>query len=305
MESLLTKIRPVPPYDLGSSAVIFSGGDRSIRKFENGEFSFVLDTGGILARVVVRSTGSIERPEIVIAFHATENLGAYSAELDRLAKRVLNPGVELLRFYAAVEDDPVLPSFTGRLRGLRNFLTPTVFEAVVTSILGQQISLAVARKMENTLIKTFGRRLSFDRTNFYAFPRPEALAEASLESLKACGLSSRKGEYIRDLSSRIILGDLDLEQLGNGASHETVLRELLSIRGVGEWTAELTALRGLGMYSAFPADDIGLRRAIARYYCPGKKVDPITARNIAAKWGGWKGLAGFYLIIASVLGISP
>jgi DNA-3-methyladenine glycosylase II len=86
---------------------------------------------------------------------------------------------------------------------------------------------------------------------------------------------------------------------------EAIIIELMKVRGVGRWTAELTILRGLHRPDAFPADDIGVRRSIARFYLHTSRLSPSEARDFAGRWGSWKGFAAYYLEIADLLGIGP
>ena len=97
---------------------------------------------------------------------------------------------------------------------------------------------------------------------------------------------------------------LDLENMKNNPDAEKVISELDEIRGIGVWTAELTMLRGMQKLAALPADDLGIQRVISRYYCGGKLIKADDARKIAKRWGMWKGLAAFYLIIAEVKDLS-
>ena len=76
------------------------------------------------------------------------------------------------------------------------------------------------------------------------------------------------------------------------------------IKGIGVWTPELTTLRGIQKLDAFPADDFGIIRVISNYYCSGKPIKTAEAREIAKKWGRWKSLAAYYLIIAEAKGIT-
>jgi DNA-3-methyladenine glycosylase II len=69
------------------------------------------------------------------------------------------------------------------------------------------------------------------------------------------------------------------------------------------WTAELTAIRGLNRLDVFPADDLGLRRWVAHYYCNERTITSAQARGIAEQWGKWRGLAGYYLVVAGLLKI--
>jgi DNA-3-methyladenine glycosylase II len=86
---------------------------------------------------------------------------------------------------------------------------------------------------------------------------------------------------------------------------EMVIEELVQIRGIGRWTAELTVLRGLHRPDAFPADDVGVRRFISQYYLGGRKITPLEARTFAERWGAWKGFAAYYLEVADLLGVRP
>ena len=133
---------------------------------------------------------------------------------------------------------------------------------------------------------------------YYAFPTPQKLASTTIEQLRKCGLSSKKSEYILDISNLIVEGKLDLERFKDYEDPEEISQELCGIRGIGRWTAELTMVRGMHRLEAIPADDIGLRRCISRYYCNSRRISGEEAREIAEKWGKWKGLASFYLIVA-------
>jgi DNA-3-methyladenine glycosylase II len=93
-------------------------------------------------------------------------------------------------------------------------------------------------------------------------------------------------------------GSLDLEHHGPGEETATLVRELSTLRGVGVWTAELALLRGLSRLDAIPADDLGIRRAITRYYARESRIGTAEARRIAEAWGAWRGLAAYYLLVA-------
>ena len=190
---------------------------------------------------------------------------------------------------------------TDRLKGLRSPTTQTIFEALIDSIIEQQISLKAAWSLQRRVIETFGDVLRTNDKAYYAFPRPDALAEATVEQLRNCGLSMRKAEYVRD-SARLVVNGLDLESLRD-YDDSSIIEELSKIRGVGVWTAELTMIRGMARLDAIPADDLGIRRCISHYYCGDKMITGVEARRIAEAWRGWRGLASFYLLTAERLGI--
>jgi DNA-3-methyladenine glycosylase II len=185
-----------------------------------------------------------------------------------------------------------------RFRGLKSPLTPTPFEALIESIIEQQISLIVAHSLQIKVVKSFGDSLNVRGRTYYAFPTPLALGSASTEQLRQCGLSLKKAEYVRDISSLISQGKLDLAKYESYDDARAVIQELDKLRGIGVWTAEMTLIRGMGRLDTFPADDVGLRRVISHYYLNNRKILSEEARDIAVRWGRWKALASFYLIIA-------
>jgi DNA-3-methyladenine glycosylase II len=190
------------------------------------------------------------------------------------------------------------------LYGFKFPTTETAFEGLVDAIVEQQISIKVARGIEDKIAKKLGGKLKVNGEIHYAFPTPENIKNACISNIRACGLSQRKAEYIYYAAESIVDGKLDLEKLKNNPDDEQVIAELDEIKGVGVWTAELTLLRGMRRLDVLPADDFGIRRVISTYYCGGKPINAAEARQIAEAWGKWKGLAAFYLIIAEVRGIA-
>jgi DNA-3-methyladenine glycosylase II len=136
---------------------------------------------------------------------------------------------------------------------------------------------------------------------FFAFPSADALFGAGVDRIRLAGWSLRKAEYIYGVAKLVVEGDLDLELLKGRDSKDVVVLD--NVRGVGVWTAELTMLRGMHRFDVLPADDFGLKRVISHYYCGGKLITAVEARDIAEAWGMWKGLAAFYLIAAEVKNI--
>jgi AraC family transcriptional regulator of adaptative response / DNA-3-methyladenine glycosylase II len=160
-------------------------------------------------------------------------------------------------------------------------------ETAVRAVLGQQVSLAAARTLAARLVAACGCPLEQpDGSLTHVFPEPAALAEVDLAQV---GLPQARQRTLRELAARLASGRLTLD---GGADRATVARELLSIPGVGEWTASYVALRALGDPDAFPAGDLGLRRG-ARALGLGDTAAQLTAR--AERWRPWRSYAAHYL----------
>ena len=297
-------IKPVPPFDFNLSATIFATGDPQVRIYADGKFWQVLRVDSRLVHVIVTASGTVEHPELSVALQSNDEL--FPGDVDRVEATIaslFNVPFDLTAFYKDVHADAVLAVLTERLSGLKSPTTPTVFEALVDSIIEQQIALTVAHSLERTVIKTFGDVLELDETVYYAYPTPQNIAAGTVEQLRACGLSMRKAEYIHGIATAIAEGELDLERFKTYEDAEMIITALTKLRGIGRWTAELTMLRGMQKLEALPADDLGLRRHIAHYYCNDLKISGAEARKIAENWGRWKGLAAYYVLTADRLGV--
>lgn len=297
-------MKPVPPFDFDLSAMIFSGGDPQIRSYDGNIYWHVLRVNGKPVLFTIKSTGTVGEPGLSVGLKSREELSPADKKVARQSVNLLlNLDMDLKPFYKAMRKDPIMARVVKNLYGLKSPTTPTVFEALIDSITEQQISLVAAHSMQRKLIRVFGEKLKLDGKSYFAFPTPGKLAGASLPSLRECGLSGRKSEYIKDISALVAAGKLDLEKFKTYGSNEEITEELSRIRGIGIWTSEMTMIRGLRRMDAIPADDIGLQAHISHFYRKGQKITSTELRGIAESWGEWRGLAGYYLIVARRMGL--
>jgi DNA-3-methyladenine glycosylase II len=197
-------------------------------------------------------------------------------------------------FYETLGGDPVLGPLIIGLWGMRPLGGPSIFEMLITAILGQQISMIAAHAIKQRLVLSLGASATADGRLYHAFPTPSALAAVSEDDLLVLKFSRRKAEYARQLAIDIAHGALDLDAL-RGQPHEVILEQLLRIRGIGHWTAEYVLLRGYGYPDALPAGDAGLRRQVFKYYdlpAPPTEAE-ITA--IGETWRPYRSWATLYL----------
>lgn len=297
-------ITALAPFDFDLSSRIFSEGAKQIRKYENNHFWQALRTKEDTVLLMVESVGEVEKPELQVRIESPQEMSPEALNsIPPLVHKMFNLSLDLNPFYNEVKEDKVLNSIIKQLYGLKNPTTPTLFEALLDSIVEQQISLKAAHTIENRLIKGFGSSVKMYGKTYHAYPTPEELSTLELQQLRDCGLSFRKAEYIRDLSLNIVNQELDLESLGKMKNTTDIVEQLCEIRGIGIWTAELSALRGLGRLDAIPADDVSLQRIISHYYRDDEKINAEEAREIAKKWGKWAGLAAYYLVVADLMSL--
>jgi DNA-3-methyladenine glycosylase II len=300
---LILKINPQAPFNFDLSAKIFSNGDPQIQKYENDSYWQVLRLKSSLVLVNVWSSGSVDDPEIKVEVLSDKDLDEDDGlVVKQMVISIFNMNFNLRNFYDDMKVDRVMSTLTSKLRGLNSPTTPTFFEAIVSSIIEQQISLKAARSIETRMIKTFGDAINLDDKSYYAFPTPEKLSNLDKDDLRGVGLSFRKAEYVIGLSKNIMDGEVDLGKLKVMDTGD-IIDVLLNIRGVGVWTAELAVIRGLHRLVVVPADDVGLRRIVSHYYNDGDPVSSDELREIAKIWGRWSGLAIFYLVVADIMSL--
>ena len=300
---MIIKIIPKSPFNFELSVKIFSNGDPQIQRYEKGFYWQLIWLNNKLVLITVRSLGSVDKPELSVSIKPDNELNKKDNVLARkILTSIFNLDFDLKYFYEDMHEDSIMSKLTLKLRGLNNPTTPTFFEAIVSSMIEQQISLKAARSIETKMIKEFGNILQLDGETYYSFPTPETLSNLEKEDLREYGLSFRKAEYVIDLSKCIEENKLDLNELKTKSTSE-IISELLKIRGIGVWTAELAVIRGLHRVVALPADDIGLRRVVSHYYNNDEPISADELRRIAKGWGKWSGLAAFYLVVADIMSI--
>jgi DNA-3-methyladenine glycosylase II len=171
-----------------------------------------------------------------------------------------------------------------RLRRRREERPADAYGALLRAIVGQQLSTKAARTI-------YGRILDlFEGTT----PAPERLLEASEEELRAAGLSGRKVEYIRDLASHVISGELELDRLGD-LSDERVIEEIVAVRGLGRWTAEMFLIFHLERPDVISGGDLGIRKAIQIECDLEQMPTPTEVVERAEPWRPHRSLASIYL----------
>ena len=194
--------------------------------------------------------------------------------------QLLGAPFELPPFYAWAEQDPLLAPVVERLRGFRPPLQPDPFEALITSITAQQVSLFAAVAIRNRLVERFGSSVG----EAWAFPSRRRIAEADEAELQEVGLTRRKAESAIGLAR----SDLDLDELALLDDGEVRAR-ITALRGLGPWTAEWFLARHLARPHAWPAGDLALRKAAESLY-------GVAVSDLATRLHPFQNLTAHYLL---------
>jgi len=163
------------------------------------------------------------------------------------------------------------------------------FSTLARSIVGQQISVKAAQAVWDRVLGTCGDM------------QPEIVLRKRVSTLRACGLSERKIEYLKDLARHFKNGQINPSAL-SAASDEDVIAQLVAIRGIGRWTAEMFLIFNLLRPNVLPLDDLGLLKAIGMHYLEGTKAEALNTaagrkriQILAQSWVPWCSVATWYL----------
>ena len=156
------------------------------------------------------------------------------------------------------------------------------FMTLARAICGQQISVKAAQAVWNRLVLCCSEIT------------PEMVLSRKRKELRACGLSDRKTEYIADLAQHFHDGKIH-EHRWPQMSDEEIIAELVDVRGIGRWTAEMFLMFNLLRPDVFPLDDLGLQKGIRLSYFKGRKVSVKRMKKLGETWRPWRSVATWYL----------
>lgn len=177
--------------------------------------------------------------------------------------------------------DPKLGRLMDSAGMLNAEMYPDLFTALVSSVVGQQISGKAAATVWNRVIERFGEIT------------PSRLDQASLEEVQSCGMSFRKAEYVKGIAAACANGDLDLERLKT-LTDEEVVKALSSLKGIGPWTAEMMLIFSLGRKDVVSWGDLAIRRGMKSLY----GLEAITKQQFEryrARYSPYGSVASLYL----------
>jgi AraC family transcriptional regulator of adaptative response / DNA-3-methyladenine glycosylase II len=277
-----------PPYDWPAMVEFLAArAIAGVEQVEPDRYRRTIEVGGRHGTVEIAPAAG--RPALVatIRFPSVKDLPIIVARI----RRVFDLGADVATITAQLAEDPELAPLVARRPGLRVPGAWDGFELAVRAILGQQITVAAARRLAGAVVAAYGEPLTpvgeAGPGLTTVFPRPERLASANLASLgipraRAATISALAAAAVAD--ARLFHRDRDLD---------VAVARLTTLPGIGDWTAHYIAMRALGEPDAFPAADIGLLRAMARG--DGERPTPSALLARAEAWRPWRAYAAQHL----------
>jgi len=178
------------------------------------------------------------------------------------------------------------------------------FEALVESIIYQQLHGKAAATIHRRMIESFAPVLTLEAAGTAAHPTPQQLLDCPNEQLRAAGLSKNKMLALRDLAAKTIDGTVPTLIQIRRMPDEAIIEHLTQVRGIGRWTVEMLLIFRLGRPNVLPVDDYGIRKGFALTFGKLKPTDKVTPMDLpkpdvmhrrAKKWQPWCSVASWYL----------
>jgi DNA-3-methyladenine glycosylase II len=178
--------------------------------------------------------------------------------------------------------DPILGKVIDRVGPFQVQLEGDRFRALVRSIISQQISGHAARSILAKLAALLHPEVT-----------PEGLVRLTATELRAAGLSSQKAAYLQDLARRVQAGEVSLRRMAR-LPDEEVIAQLVQVKGIGVWTAQMFLIFSLGRWDVFPHADLGVRTALRNLYALDGLPDAKTSHRIAGAWRPFATVGSWY-----------
>jgi DNA-3-methyladenine glycosylase II len=181
------------------------------------------------------------------------------------------------------KNDPVMRAVIRAYQGEAMHLRGKGFQTLARAIVGQQISVKAADSIWRKFVVAVGGKVT-----------PERVANAAAETLRPCGLSAAKVIYLHALANHFLENGKSIKRWPQ-MEDEAIIRELVSIKGIGRWTAEMFLIFHLARPDVFPIADLGLLKGIYRLYNKNEEMPRAQVMRLAERWRPWRSVATWYL----------
>jgi DNA-3-methyladenine glycosylase II len=301
----LTTLYPTSPYNFPLLLDVLSRfAHPTLDIAHAGAYWRALRSNGGLALVRVTSSGTVDSPALDV------HLVAASGDIDpdevvAGLRHILHTDADRADFVTVARADDNLWRVVEPLIGLPEWRTATIFEALMQTIIEQQIAWTAAQKAQRWLVEWTGECIVHQEKPYYAFPKSSNIAAATVDDLKPLKITFKRMALMIDLAQQVESRVLDLEAFGD-LPPDDAYQHLLSIKGIGHWTAAVTLERAFGHKDWVAHNDVVLQAATNRYFYGGTgRIPPEQVTETFARYGVYAGLAAHYTMLRWVVDQYP
>lgn len=297
----LTTLHPTPPYNFDLLLDFLNRfAHWTLDVPREGAYWRVVQTKAGRALLRVSSGGTLDAPALDVHLAASSGGVAVDDVLETF-KHILPTTHDRRAFHDCARSDTALWQVVEPLLGMPELRGATLYEALMQTIIEQQITWVTAQKAQRWLIEWADNQIEHDGYVYYAFPTPAQLAAATVEQLTPLKITFKRMALLIDLAGQVATGQLDLEGLRHIPPDEAYQR-LLAIKGIGHWTAVVALERAFGYDGWVAHNDVVLQAATNRYFYGGQgRIPPEQVTQTFARYGDHVGLAARYTMFRWVL----
>lgn len=291
-------IHPIQPYDFNLTLDLFARYTHPVLDIvHDGAYWRVIDAGDDLALLRVDSIDGALRVSLAAATGPVDG----DALLARM-RRILCADIDPNPFYDTARQHPELWRLVEPVRGVRWLRTATAFEALLLTVIEQQIAWVAAQRAQRWLCEWGQRRVEHNGRAYYALPTPAQLAAVTdVHELAPLKITFKRMRVIVDIARQIDGGALDIEGLLT-LPPELAYRELLALKGIGHWTATYIIQRIGGDHNYVGHNDVALQAAVNHYFYGGSgRIPEAQVTQTFARYGTFAGTAAYHTIMRWVL----
>ena len=291
LQTVEGKLYPEEPFDFSKSLNFIDMFLPSENEYliEDLSLTKAIHLDGQTVAFKLRSVGTVEKPVLNYEFYGYKLDNKLQTDLVDRINFFLSLDDDLKPFYQYAVHDESFNKVLDESYGLHQvkFLTP--FEAAGWAVLSQRIPMKVANKMKENLTKSVGNKINLDGQDYWAFPSPDQILDLDIDYIISIIKNKRKSAYLINVAEAF--GSVDEQFLRNGPLDE-VKSWLLDIKGIGEWSAHLELIRGLGRMED-SLDDRMLGRCVQKIY--GSEITPEELKKISEGYKDFVGYWEYYL----------
>ncbi len=254
----------------------------------------LLRAGGGLALVEAVDLGTADQPRVGVRVLSTAGDPAPN-QIEAAARQWLNPDLQPAPFYELARCDPALRSIVEPIVGLRSLRAGSLFESLGLTLIEQQIALISAQAAERWLAQTYGSRVDYNGSSYFAFPEPAQIAALNQLALRPMRITFRR------MNTLIAVARRDLDGL-RARAPDHALAALTQINGVGHWTAAWTVTRFWGVHPYIGSADVALRSAVNRLvYARAGRAERDVTDDFFMRLGDYAGIAAYHTLMRYAL----